>query len=225
MASLRKSPKLGEAVVQLNIYGDVSNARVQKAWADVLVKARDHSPVSNLPTPPARTPPTSRWPSRPWACFTPGRSTMAVCLVSSDSDFTRLAARLREEGVVVYEYGDENRKSFRQACSRFIYTENLRALAPSAPTRTRRRTHSVPLKRRSSKSSRKRKAAMDRCRWELSATGSPASTRFRSTNVWVQEADRSGAKHRRDRSHDRWDRSAPSSEAGGGHPATGAREA
>jgi uncharacterized LabA/DUF88 family protein len=48
------------------------------------------------------------------------------CLVSSDSDFTRLASRLREEGADVYGFGAQKTpESFRQACRRFIYTENL----------------------------------------------------------------------------------------------------
>ena len=50
------------------------------------------------------------------------------CLVSSDSDFTRLAARIREQGVPVYGFGEQKTpESFRQACTRFIYTENLTA--------------------------------------------------------------------------------------------------
>ena len=48
------------------------------------------------------------------------------CLVSSDSDFTRLASRLREEGAVVYGFGEKKTpEAFRNACSRFIYIENL----------------------------------------------------------------------------------------------------
>lgn len=48
------------------------------------------------------------------------------CLVSSDSDFTRLASRIREQGVDVYGFGEQKTpESFRQACRRFIYTENL----------------------------------------------------------------------------------------------------
>ena len=48
------------------------------------------------------------------------------CLVSSDSDFTRLASRIREEGVDVFGFGEQKTpESFRQACTRFIYTENL----------------------------------------------------------------------------------------------------
>ena len=51
------------------------------------------------------------------------------CLISSDSDFTRLASRIREQGVDVFGFGEQKTpESFRQACRRFIYTENL--LAP-----------------------------------------------------------------------------------------------
>ena len=55
------------------------------------------------------------------------------CLVSSDSDFTRLAARLREEGLTVYGFGEEKTPSpFVSACDKFIYTEILRAGASEA---------------------------------------------------------------------------------------------
>lgn len=48
------------------------------------------------------------------------------CLISSDSDFTRLAQRLREDGAVVYGFGAKKTpEAFRNACSRFIYIENL----------------------------------------------------------------------------------------------------
>ncbi|MDR5652141.1 NYN domain-containing protein [Ruixingdingia sedimenti] len=48
-------------------------------------------------------------------------------LVSSDSDFTRLAARIREQGLDVYGIGEKKTpEAFRMACKRFIYVENLR---------------------------------------------------------------------------------------------------
>lgn len=48
------------------------------------------------------------------------------CLVSSDADFTKLAARIREQGMPVWGFGEQKTpESFRQACTRFIYTENL----------------------------------------------------------------------------------------------------
>jgi len=49
------------------------------------------------------------------------------CIVSSDSDFTRLATRIREAGLVVYGFGEEKTpESFTSACDKFIFTENLR---------------------------------------------------------------------------------------------------
>jgi uncharacterized LabA/DUF88 family protein len=48
------------------------------------------------------------------------------CLVSSDSDFTRLAARIRESGLTVFGFGERKTpKPFVAACDKFIYTENL----------------------------------------------------------------------------------------------------
>jgi uncharacterized LabA/DUF88 family protein len=54
------------------------------------------------------------------------------CLVSSDSDFTRLAVRIRESGLIVYGFGERKTpKPFVAACDRFIYIENL--VSPEAP--------------------------------------------------------------------------------------------
>lgn len=49
------------------------------------------------------------------------------CIVSSDSDFTRLASRAREEGVTVYGFGERKTPdSFVSACDKFIFTEILK---------------------------------------------------------------------------------------------------
>ena len=49
------------------------------------------------------------------------------CLVSSDSDFTRLATRIRESGLVVYGLGEQKTpEPFISACDKFIFTEVLR---------------------------------------------------------------------------------------------------
>lgn len=48
------------------------------------------------------------------------------CIVSSDSDFTRLASRLRESGMEVIGMGEEKTpRSFRVACTRFVNLENI----------------------------------------------------------------------------------------------------
>lgn len=50
-----------------------------------------------------------------------------ICLVSSDSDFTRLATRIREAGLVVYGFGERKTpQPFVAACDKFIYTEILK---------------------------------------------------------------------------------------------------
>lgn len=116
--------KIGEASVR-RIYGDFSNAR-SRAWADILSK---HAII----------------PQQQFA-YTTGKNASDItlvidamdllhsgrfdgfCLVSSDSDFTRLAARIREQGVDVFGFGEHKTpESFRQACRRFVYTENLLA--------------------------------------------------------------------------------------------------
>jgi uncharacterized LabA/DUF88 family protein len=105
------------------IYGDFSGTR-SKGWADVLAK---HAII----------------PQQQFA-YTTGKNASDItlvidamdllhsgrfdgfCLVSSDSDFTRLAARIREQGVDVFGFGEQKTpESFRQACRRFFYTENL----------------------------------------------------------------------------------------------------
>jgi uncharacterized LabA/DUF88 family protein len=56
------------------------------------------------------------------------------CIVSSDSDFTRLASRIRESGLIVYGFGERKTpKPFVAACDKFIYTENL-VQSPSSAT-------------------------------------------------------------------------------------------
>lgn len=61
------------------------------------------------------------------------------CIVSSDSDFTRLAARIREQGLIVYGFGERKTPTaFVAACDKFIYTENLGEQA-EAPTTARKK--------------------------------------------------------------------------------------
>jgi len=56
-----------------------------------------------------------------------GGSLNGFCLISSDSDFTRLATRIREAGLIVYGFGERKTPhSFVAACDKFIYTEILK---------------------------------------------------------------------------------------------------
>ena len=73
------------------------------------------------------------------------------CIVSSDSDFTRLAARIREQGMTVYGFGERKTpQAFVAACDKFIYTENLGVDEDSEETGkpgARKAVQKKPLKR------------------------------------------------------------------------------
>ena len=63
------------------------------------------------------------------------------CIVSSDSDFTKLASRIREAGLFVFAFGEKKTpEAFVAACDKFIFTEVLRAKDDDAETTIRRRT-------------------------------------------------------------------------------------
>src|SRR5690625_4556245 len=66
------------------------------------------------------------------------------CLVSSDSDFTKLAARIREAGVLVYGFGEKKTpEPFVAACDKFIYTEVLQEEKDEEVTDKRVPTHQL----------------------------------------------------------------------------------
>ncbi len=112
----------GEAIVR-RIYGDFSGPRL-KPWVEVLAR-HAIQPCPQF----ANT--TGKNASDIALVIDAmdllhGGGLDGFCLVSSDSDFTRLASRLREKGADVYGFGERKTpESFRQACRRFIYTENL----------------------------------------------------------------------------------------------------
>jgi uncharacterized LabA/DUF88 family protein len=74
------------------------------------------------------------------------------CLVSSDSDYTRLATRIREAGIFVMGIGEKKTpKAFVNACDVFVYTENLVAekkathAAPKKSSKEKPRTEADPM--------------------------------------------------------------------------------
>lgn len=68
-------------------------------------------------------------------------------IVSSDSDFTRLASRIRESGRTVYGFGQRKTpKPFVAACDKFIYTENITGTTEEAATTTTRKAPGNQLK-------------------------------------------------------------------------------
>src|SRR6185295_11059461 len=125
--------KFGEASVR-RIYGDFSNQRL-KSWTGILQKyAID--PYQQFAYTTGKNASDIALVIDAMDLLHSGRFD-GFCLVSSDSDFTRLASRLREQGADVYGFGAQKTpESFRQACRRFIYTENLMPAATSVSTDT-----------------------------------------------------------------------------------------
>jgi len=130
--------KFGEASVR-RIYGDFSTPQL-KSWAEILQKyAID--PYQQFAYTKGKNASDIALVIDAMDLLHSGRFD-GFCLVSSDSDFTRLASRLREQGADVYGFGTQRTpESFRQACRRFIYTENLlpeaQAVASDAMQRTK----------------------------------------------------------------------------------------
>src|SRR6201987_463973 len=114
--------KFGEASVR-RIYGDFSGQRL-KSWVDILQKyAID--PYQQFAYTTGKNASDIALVIDAMDLLHSGRLD-GFCLVSSDSDFTRLASPLREQGADVYGFGEQKTpESFRQACRKFIYTENL----------------------------------------------------------------------------------------------------
>ena len=121
---LEEVAKYGIASVK-RVYGDWSNDALKK-WRDVLLP-HDITPVQQF-------------------AYTKGKDATDMiliidamdllyagaldgfCIVSSDSDFTPLASRIRENGLSVYGFGKKSTpEAFKKACDKFIYIENLLA--------------------------------------------------------------------------------------------------
>ena len=122
--------KYGVASVK-RIYGDFTSTR-QTQWKDALLKF-SISPVQQFAyTRGKNATDSSLIIDAMDLMYT--RRFDGFCLVSSDSDFTRLAQRLREEGLTVYGFGEKKTPDpFVQACDKFVYTEVLRADGGGAP--------------------------------------------------------------------------------------------
>lgn len=136
----REIARIGEASVR-RIYGDFSSNQLQ-AWVKAMP---EHAilPQMNLANTTGKNASDIALVIDAMDLLHTGRFD-GFCLVSSDSDFTRLAARIREQGLAVYGFGRATTpKSFVQACQRFIYVENFAAEAaepgaaePGAPAKS-----------------------------------------------------------------------------------------
>lgn len=122
--------KIGEASVR-RIYGDFSGTRL-KGWRD-LIHHHGLIPHMNVAATRGKNASDIALVIDAMDLLHAGRLD-GFCLVSSDGDFTRLAARIREQGAAVYGFGEEKTpKSFVNACQRFIYIENLSMDEDPAP--------------------------------------------------------------------------------------------
>jgi hypothetical protein len=132
--------KFGEASVR-RIYGDFSGPQL-KSWADILQK-HAIDPYQQFAYTKGKNASDIALVIDAMDLLHSGRFE-GFCLVSSDSDFTRLASRLREQGADVYGFGKQDTpESFRQACRRFIYTENLVPEAPATSSGTAPKSRSL----------------------------------------------------------------------------------
>jgi uncharacterized LabA/DUF88 family protein len=115
---------LGEASVR-RIYGDFSRPGM-KGWADLmptLALVPHHQPANTV----GKNASDIALVIDAMDLLHSGRFDGFV-LISSDSDFTRLASRIREQGLDVYGIGQQKTpEAFRKACKRFIFVENLAA--------------------------------------------------------------------------------------------------
>ncbi|OAX54224.1 NYN domain-containing protein [Xanthomonas graminis] len=126
---LAEVAKYGVASVK-RIYGDFTSTRMTQ-WKQALLK-HSISPVQQFAYTSGKNATDSSLIIDAMDLLYTGRFD-GFCLVSSDSDFTRLAQRLREEGPTVYGFGERKTPdAFVQACDKFIYTEVLRSEATSS---------------------------------------------------------------------------------------------
>ncbi|MES2895738.1 NYN domain-containing protein [Phenylobacterium sp. LH3H17] len=136
---------IGEASAR-RIYGDFSSAQMNQ-WTKVLARFAIQ-PQQNFANTKGKNAGDIALVIDAMDLLNAGRFD-GFCLVSSDSDFTRLASRIREEGVSVYGFGEQKTpESFRQACTRFIYTENLTAPLAETPVKGAAAPPPAPAKRK-----------------------------------------------------------------------------
>ncbi len=133
---LAEVAKYGTATVK-RIYGDWTGPQL-KGWKDVLL-SHAIQPIQQFRYTTGKNATDSALIIDAMDLLYGGRLG-GFCIVSSDSDFTRLAARVREAGLVVYGFGERKTPAaFVAACDKFIYTEILRAKDDAetpAPTRS-----------------------------------------------------------------------------------------
>ena len=119
---LEEIAKYGNPTIK-RIYGDWTNPRLKK-WKDVLLQ-NAIVPIQQYGYTSGKNATDSAMIIDAMDILYSGKVN-GFCLVSSDSDFTKLAMRLREAGMVVYGIGEKKTPDpFIVACDKFIYLEIL----------------------------------------------------------------------------------------------------
>lgn len=122
---LKEAGTLGTLALK-RVYGDFS--RHEKSWRELCARFAIH-PVQQFPNTKGKNASDIAMVIDAMDLLHSQRYT-SFCLVSSDSDFSRLATRLREDGVQVWGFGEQKTpEAFVKACSKFVYVEILQ---PSA---------------------------------------------------------------------------------------------
>ncbi|MCL4218049.1 MAG: NYN domain-containing protein [Candidatus Hydrogenedentes bacterium] len=129
-ALLAEIARFGEATVR-RIYGDFTSPQ-SKSWKEVLQKYAI-KPVQQFAYSKGKNATDSTLIIDAMDLLYT-RKFDGFCLVTSDSDFTGLAMRLREEGLTVMGFGAEKTpEAFKNACHKFIFTEVLGPAPPQKP--------------------------------------------------------------------------------------------
>ena len=127
---LNEANNLGNVIIK-RIYGDWTS-RQMSSWKEVILN-NSIQPIQQYSNVSGKNSSDSALIIDAMDLLYEGR-VGAFCIVSSDSDFTRLAARLRESEKYVLGLGEQKTpQSFISACNKFSYIDLLYAAAQPAP--------------------------------------------------------------------------------------------
>lgn len=131
---LAEIAKFGEATVK-RIYGDFT-ASSGKQWGAALLNKHAIKPVQQFAYSKGKNASDITLIIDAMDLLYTGRFD-GFCLVSSDSDFTALAMRIKEQGLTVYGFGEEKTpEAFINTCHKFVFTEILRPIEMQAVARS-----------------------------------------------------------------------------------------
>ena len=187
---------LGDVMAEVAVYGTPTIKRIYGDWTSPNMNSWNpfcwrppSPPSSSTATPPAKIPPTPHDHRRMDILYS--GTCDGFVLVSSDSDFTRLATRLREAGMKVYGMGEKKTpKPFIVACDKFVYIEVIRAAAKQAAEAAKRKEEAQPKRRprRRTRSARPPAALPRRRSWSSSPSRWRTCARRTGWPIWASWA-------------------------------------